>query len=143
MTNHDDDDLPRVNPTRVDVSTDRVNPNKCPAVGTFFVQEINSNLGVIKELFDNGHEIGVTSVDGTPPATGADWQANLSRGFSLFLVVVHRHDTAACMHRRACAHMYRRVRAYTHARPHARHARTHAHARPSGHTHTHTHTHTH
>ena len=61
------------------MSTDTVNPNNCPAVGTFFVQETNSDLGIIKSLSDNGHEIGVTSIDGTLPETEEQWRNNIAR----------------------------------------------------------------
>ncbi|KAK7106266.1 chitin deacetylase 7-like isoform X2 [Littorina saxatilis] len=56
-----------------------VNPNNCPAVGTFFVQQTNTDMAVVKSLADNGHEIGVMSIDGTLPATGEQWRNNIAQ----------------------------------------------------------------
>ncbi|KAK7487587.1 hypothetical protein BaRGS_00021137 [Batillaria attramentaria] len=56
-----------------------VNPNNCPAVGTFFVQETNTQMDLVKELHDAGHEIGVTTIDGTNPETEEQWVSNLQQ----------------------------------------------------------------
>ena len=61
------------------VPTDTVNPNKCPAVGTFFVQQTNTDMAIVKGLADNGHEIGVTTIDGTLPETEDQWRNNIAR----------------------------------------------------------------
>lgn len=52
------------------------NPNQCPVAGTFFVQQTSSDLGVIKALYDTGHEIGTTTIDGTTPQTAQEWTNN-------------------------------------------------------------------
>ncbi|PVD27722.1 hypothetical protein C0Q70_12893 [Pomacea canaliculata] len=54
------------------------NPNNCPAAGTFFPQVNFTDFGDVKQLYDLGHEIGVTSVDGTVPATREDWIIGLA-----------------------------------------------------------------
>nr|KAG5700156.1 hypothetical protein BaRGS_010463 [Batillaria attramentaria] len=56
-----------------------INPNNCPAVGTFFVQETNTQMDLVKELHDAGHEIGVTTIDGTNPETEEQWVSNLQQ----------------------------------------------------------------
>lgn len=54
------------------------NPNGCPAVGTFYVQKTSSDMGLVKGLADIGHEIGVTSVDGTSPETTEEWRGSIA-----------------------------------------------------------------
>ncbi|XP_076453010.1 chitin deacetylase 8-like isoform X2 [Babylonia areolata] len=54
------------------------NPNGCPALGTFYVQEKWTDMGVVKRLFDMGHEIGVNSIDGTLPHTATEWLGNIT-----------------------------------------------------------------
>ncbi|KAL8598040.1 hypothetical protein ACOMHN_062638 [Nucella lapillus] len=61
----------------LDLFKNLVNPNNCPAVGTFFVQELYSDMAVVKSLSDNGHEIGVTSIDGKIPGSTKQWRDNL------------------------------------------------------------------
>ena len=43
------------------------NPNGCPARGSFYIQDDGTNYNVVRTLFDEGHEIGVHSLDGTIP----------------------------------------------------------------------------
>jgi len=57
---------------------DLKNPNGCPAVGTFFVQSENSDLQMIKGLEEQGHEIGITSVDGTLPNSLEQWKNSIA-----------------------------------------------------------------
>ncbi|XP_076438274.1 chitin deacetylase 7-like [Babylonia areolata] len=57
--------------------SDLVNPNNCPAVGTFFVQQTNTDMAVVKGLADNGHEIAVTTADGTLPDTEKQWMDSI------------------------------------------------------------------
>ncbi|XP_012943610.1 chitin deacetylase 7 [Aplysia californica] len=51
------------------------NPNGCQATATFFVQEVNTDFSVVKTLYDEGHEIGMTSSDGIIPSDAAEWLA--------------------------------------------------------------------
>ena len=46
------------------------NPNGCPARGSFYIEDAFSNYAVVYELFKDGHEIGINSLDGNPPS---DW----------------------------------------------------------------------
>ncbi|KAK7487588.1 hypothetical protein BaRGS_00021138 [Batillaria attramentaria] len=55
------------------------NPNSCQAVGTFFVQETGTQMDKVKDLYDAGHEIGVTSPDGTSPKTEEEWATSLQQ----------------------------------------------------------------
>ena len=68
--------------TKFKYSTDVKNPNDCPAVGTFFVQSESSDLNAIKGLYDAGHEIGVTSSDGTYPDP-SQWREELQSKYYL------------------------------------------------------------
>ena len=48
------------------------NPNGCPAHGSFYIEDDNSDYGIIKQLYGGGHEIGIHSLDGKSP-TGSGW----------------------------------------------------------------------
>lgn len=49
------------------------NPNDCPTLGTFYLQDINTDYDVVKAYYDRGFEIGVSSVDGTIPKDEVGW----------------------------------------------------------------------
>ncbi|KAL4228779.1 hypothetical protein ACF0H5_011819 [Mactra antiquata] len=49
------------------------NPNGCPARGTFFVQDQGTDYVQVKNLSQEGHEIGVHSVDGSTPKSSTEW----------------------------------------------------------------------
>ena len=49
------------------------NPNGCPTRGSFYIEDDGSNYEVLKNLFDEGHEIGIHSLDGTLPKDNAAW----------------------------------------------------------------------
>lgn len=49
------------------------NPNGCDPKATYFVQELNTDFTVVKELYDAGNEIGMTSSDGIIPSDGSEW----------------------------------------------------------------------
>ncbi|XP_045185641.2 chitin deacetylase 7-like [Mercenaria mercenaria] len=49
------------------------NPNNCPARGTFFIEDSGTDYEIVKALSDEGHEIGITSVDGKAPSTSDGW----------------------------------------------------------------------
>ncbi|XP_053392589.1 chitin deacetylase 7-like [Mercenaria mercenaria] len=49
------------------------NPNNCPARGTFFIEDSGTDYEIVKELSDEGHEIGITSFDGKAPTTPDGW----------------------------------------------------------------------
>jgi len=56
-----------------DLFKDLSNPNSCPPKATFYVQELNTDFAVVKELYDSGNEIGMTSSDGIIPPDAAGW----------------------------------------------------------------------
>ena len=49
------------------------NPNGCPARGTFFIEDEGTSYGLVKSLYDEGHELGIQSVDGTAPKDSTGW----------------------------------------------------------------------
>ncbi|VDI33615.1 Hypothetical predicted protein [Mytilus galloprovincialis] len=49
------------------------NPNDCPTLGTFYLQDMNTDYDVVKAYYDRGFEIGVSSVDGTIPKDEVGW----------------------------------------------------------------------
>ena len=49
------------------------NPNDCPSVGTFFLQDENTNYDIVKSYYDKGFEIGVSSLDGSVPQDVTTW----------------------------------------------------------------------
>ncbi|XP_005108553.1 chitin deacetylase 7 [Aplysia californica] len=51
------------------------NPNGCEPKGTFFVSKTNTEFGLVKQLSDAGHEIGMTTPDGLIPQDQDQWQA--------------------------------------------------------------------
>lgn len=57
------------------------NPNNCPARGTFFIEDEGSDYKLIKGLRDEGHEIGVQSVDGKLPSSSTEWIDELKSKF--------------------------------------------------------------
>lgn len=59
------------------------NPNGCEVRGTFFVQDKTSNLGLVKRYAEGGFEIGISSLDGTVPATEGD-MLNMMKSKNLF-----------------------------------------------------------
>jgi hypothetical protein len=72
---------------KINFITATTNPNQCPTVGTFFVQKTNTDMNVVRQLADNGHEIGVTTIDGTSPQTEQQWKNNLLRKIFYLLLV--------------------------------------------------------
>ncbi|GFO32982.1 chitin deacetylase 9 [Plakobranchus ocellatus] len=50
------------------------NPNKCEPRGTFFVSELNTDFEVVKSLFDDGHEIAMTTPSGSIPLDAKEWK---------------------------------------------------------------------
>ena len=46
------------------------NPNGCPARGSFYIEDDGTNYGVVRDLYNNGYEIGIHSLDGTTPKDG-------------------------------------------------------------------------
>lgn len=51
------------------------NPNDCPALGTFFLQDLNTDYDIVKSYYDRGFEIGVSSLDGTIPGDETGWKS--------------------------------------------------------------------
>lgn len=49
------------------------NPNGCPARGTFFIEDEGTSYSIVKALYDEGHEIGIQSVDGSAPSDSTGW----------------------------------------------------------------------
>jgi len=49
------------------------NPNGCPIRGTFFIEDEGTDYTLVKTLYDEGHEIGINSVDGTLPTDDTAW----------------------------------------------------------------------
>ncbi|XP_052252642.1 chitin deacetylase 7-like [Dreissena polymorpha] len=49
------------------------NPNNCAGRGTFFITDEGSDYSVIKALYDDGHEVGISSIRGTAPNSSTDW----------------------------------------------------------------------
>ncbi|KAH3700541.1 hypothetical protein DPMN_075520 [Dreissena polymorpha] len=49
------------------------NPNNCAARGTFFITDEGSDYSVIKALYNDGHEVGISSIRGTAPSSFTDW----------------------------------------------------------------------
>jgi len=49
------------------------NPNGCPARGTFFIEDQGTAYALVKTLYDEGHEIGIQSVDGKAPGSSTEW----------------------------------------------------------------------
>ena len=47
-----------------------MNPNGCPAHGSFYIEDDYSNYEVVYKLFKEGHEIGINSLNGKTPS---DW----------------------------------------------------------------------
>jgi len=66
-----------INRSNVGMYTDLLknvtNPNSCNANATFFVQALETDFAVVKQLFDAGYEIGMTSVDGVIPKDDPAW----------------------------------------------------------------------
>lgn len=69
------------------------NPNSCPGVGSFYVRETDTDFDIVRQLFDNGHEIGVTTVDGTLPQTDLEWRNSLT-GWHFILFLEYTLDIA-------------------------------------------------
>lgn len=59
------------------IFSDLMNPNDCPARGTFFIQDDGSEYRLIKQLYDQGHEIGIHSLDGKAPNDSSSWISTL------------------------------------------------------------------
>ncbi|XP_067679929.1 chitin deacetylase 7-like [Haliotis asinina] len=53
------------------------NPNGCPVRGTFFIKDLDTNYDIVRDLFDDGHEIGANSLDGSYPTNEEDWRTVL------------------------------------------------------------------
>jgi len=66
-----------VNKGNVDAYTDLLKdiktPLGCPATATFFLQDQGTDWTVVKELYDVGHEVALTSQDGIVPTDEAAW----------------------------------------------------------------------
>ena len=48
------------------------NPNGCQSRGSFYIEDDFSNYAVVHDLFKDGHEIGIHSLDGKAPS---DWSS--------------------------------------------------------------------
>lgn len=49
------------------------NPNGCEGKGSFYIEDDGTDYEIVKDLFDNGHEIGIHSLDGTTPKDNNAW----------------------------------------------------------------------
>ncbi|XP_060601484.1 chitin deacetylase 7-like [Ruditapes philippinarum] len=49
------------------------NPNNCPARGTFFIEDSGTAYDLVKDISSDGHEIGISSVDGNAPSSSTGW----------------------------------------------------------------------
>lgn len=50
-----------------------INPNDCPAVGTFFLQDQYTDYDIVKSYYDRGFEIGISSTNGKLPTSTTEW----------------------------------------------------------------------
>lgn len=51
------------------------NPNGCPALGTFFLQDANTDYDIVKSYASKGFEIGISSLDGSVPKGESEWKS--------------------------------------------------------------------
>ena len=64
------------------------NPNGCPPRGTFFVREKATDFGIVRDLFDKGHECGVGSFNGSVPKGQEAWKNSVKVKFYLFFYFI-------------------------------------------------------